>query len=311
LENLSGIRDSYGMAMLELGRRNPRVVALVPDAKFSSKMEIFEKEFPDRFFDIGVCEQNLMGVAAGMAAEGKIPFVSAIACFASMRAFEMARTAVAYQKLNVKIVAMSAGFAYPQLGATHTCVEDIAIMRAAANMAVVAPSDNMETYKATLALADYEGPVFMRLGRHPVPDIYDESHQFVLGKGSMLREGNHAAIIAIGHCVPIALDAHALLSKEGIQVRVINMSTVKPLDEQMIVAAAKDTGHIVTIEEHNLMGGLGGAVAELLSEKCPTRMKMVGIPNETPPVGPREYQLKRYGMTPEGIAESVKSLLGK
>lgn len=309
MENLTGIRDAFGLALLDLGRRDDRIVALASDSKYSSKLDLFEKEFPDRFFDVGVCEQNLVGVAGGMAVAGKIPFIAAIASFMSMRCFEQIRTTLAYQKLNVKAVGMSAGFAYPQLGATHTCVEDLSIMRAASNMVVIAPADNMETYKATLAIAEYNGPVYMRLGRHPVPDIYGKDYQFVIGKGTQLTDGSHITIIAVGHCVAYALEANELLAKDGIEARVINMSSIKPLDEALILKAAKETGTIVTVEEHNLAGGLGSAVAEYLIQNYPVRMKFLGIPNETPPIGPREWQLKRYGLTPAAIAASVKEVL--
>ena len=309
MENLTGIRDAFGLAMVELGKRDSRIVALASDSKYSSKLDLFEKHFPDRFFDVGVCEQNMVGVAAGLAAAGKIPFIAAIACFMSMRCYEQIRTGVAYQKLNVKAVGMSAGFAYPQLGATHTCVEDLSIMRAASNLVVIAPADNMETYQATMTIAEYQGPVYMRLGRHPVPDIYRDDYRFVIGKGTELREGSDVAIIAVGHCVAFSLEAHALLLKEGIKARVINMSSIKPLDEELILKAAKETGTIVTVEEHNIAGGLGSAVAEYLAQNYPVKMKFIGIPNETPPIGPREWQLERYGLTPAAIAEAVKKVL--
>jgi len=310
VDKLAGIRDSYGKAMVDLARQNDRVVAIVSDAKFSSKLDDFEKEFPDRFFDIGCSEQNLAGIAGGMALSGKIPYISAIACFASMRGYEIVRTVLGYQKLNAKVVAMSAGFSYPQLGATHTCLEDISIMRAASNMVVIAPSDNMETYKATIAIADYDGPVFMRLGRHAVPDIYDEEHEFELGKGSQLRDGDDVTIIAVGHCLATSLEAHDLLAKDGIEARIINLSTIKPLDEELLLAAAKKTGHIVTVEEHNLAGGMGSAVAEYLVQHHPVKMKMIGIPDESPPVGTRDWQLEHYGLTPSAIADAATALLG-
>ena len=309
MENLTGIRDAFGQAMLELGKRDNRIVALASDSKYSSKLDLFEKHFPERFFDVGVCEQNMVGVAGGLAAAGKIPFIAAIACFMSMRCFEQIRTAVAYQKLNVKAVGMSAGFAYPQLGATHTCVEDLAIMRAVSNMVVIAPADNMETYKATMTIAEYNGPVYMRLGRHPVPDIYGQDYRFVIGKGTQLRDGADVSLIAVGHCVAFCLEAYALLLKEGIKARVINMSSIKPLDEELVLKTAKETGAIVTVEEHNIAGGLGSAIAEYLAQSCPVKMKFIGIPNETPPIGPREWQLERYGLTPVAIAGAVKQLL--
>lgn len=309
MENLAGIRDSYGAAIVELAEENERIVTLASDSKFSSKLDVFEKKFPDRFFEVGICEQNMVGMAAGLSLTGKIPFVSAIACFMSMRAFEIVRTTVGYPKLNVKIVGMSAGFAYPQLGATHTCLEDVSIMRAASNITVISPADNMETYLATKAMAAYEGPVYMRLGRHPVPDIYDDSYEFVIGKATLLRAGTDVTIIAAGPAVTFALEAHDLLKKEGIGARVINLSTIKPLDEELIAAAAAETQRILTVEVHNIAGGMGSAVAEFLVQNNPVKMKMLGIPNETPPAGPREMLLERYGLNASGIAKATRRLL--
>lgn len=309
METLAGIRDSYGAALIELAAENPRVVALASDSKLSSKLDKFEKAYPNRFFDVGVCEQNMVGMAAGLALEGKIPYISAIACFMGMRAFEIIRSAVAYPKLNVKITAMSAGFAYPQLGATHTCVEDLSLLRAASNITVLSPADNIQVFTATKAIADYSGPVYMRLGRHPVPDIYGQDYKFVLGKGEMLVEGNDASVIATGSVVPFALEAGKLLERKGVSARVINISTIKPLDEQLIVAAARATGLVVTVEEHNIAGGLGGAVAECLACSYPVRMRFIGIPNETPSAAPREVLLRRYRMDAEGIATTVVEAL--
>ena len=222
-----------------------------------------------------------------------------------MRCFEQIRTTVAYPRLNVKVVGMSSGFAYPQLGATHTCVEDVSILRAVSNMVVISPADNTEVYKATKAVAAYDGPVYMRLGRHPVPDVYGEDYEFVIGKGSTLRDGTDAA----GPAVQFALEAYDLLRKEGIGCTVINLSTIKPLDEELVLAAARETGCIVTVEEHNIAGGLGSAVAEFLAENCPARMKLVGIPNEVPPPAPREVLLERYGICATGIAGAVRKLV--
>jgi transketolase len=309
MENLAGIRDSFGAAILDLAREDERIVALAADSKFSSKLDVLEKQLPGQFYEVGICEQNMVGVAAGLALSGKIPFVSAIACFMSMRCFEQIRTAVAYPKLNVKVVGMSSGFAYPQLGATHTCVEDVSIMRAASHMVVISPADNMEVYKATKAIAAFDGPVYMRLGRHPVPDIYGEDYEFVIGKGSTLRTGTDATIIAVGPAVQFALEACDMLHQEGIACRVINLSTIKPLDEELVAAAARETGGIVTVEEHNIAGGLGSAVAEFLVEKCPTRMKLIGIPNEVPPAAPRKVLLERYGICAAGIARAVRKFV--
>ena len=311
MENLTGIRDSYGRAIVELAEQDERIVALASDSKFSSKLDVFEKRFPERFWDMGICEQNMVGVAAGLSLSGLVPFVSAIACFMSMRAYELVRSALGYPRLNVKVVGMSSGFAYPQLGATHTCLEDVSIMRAASNMTVLSPADNMETYKATWAMAEYEGPVYMRLGRHPVPEIYDDTYEFRIGRGSVLREGSSATIIATGPSVPFALEAHELLEQDRIDTRVINLSTIKPLDEALVLAAAKETGAVVTVEEHNIAGGMGSAVAECLVRECPVRMALLGIPNETPAPAPRDVLLERYSLTPSGIASTVRDLLAQ
>ena len=309
MENLAGIRDSYGQAILDIAAEDKRVVALASDAKHSSKLAELEKRFPEQFYEVGICEQNMVGMAAGLSQTGKIPFVSAIAVFMSMRAYELVRTAVAYPKLNVKVVGMSSGFAYPQLGATHTCLEDVSIMRAASNMVVISPSDNFETYAATKAIAAYNGPVYMRLGRHAVPDIYDENYKFKIGKGSLLKEGNDVTIIATGPVVPFALDAHDILKKKGINARVINMASIKPLDEEIVLKAAGETGGIVTAEEHNIAGGLGSAIAELLVRKHPVKMDLLGVPNETPSVSSRDVLLDRYNLTAQGIARRVQKLL--
>ena len=303
------IRDNYGVALMEMAEEDERIVAMVTDAKGSSKLQEFEKRFPDRFFDVGICEQHLVGMAAGLAISGKIPFISALACFITMRCYEQVRTTLGYPKLNVKITAMSSGFAYPQLGATHTCLEDLSIMRAASNISVIYPSDSREVYQATKAMAKIQGPVFMRLGRQLVRDIYDDSYRFVFGKGSLLREGTDVAIIAVGPAVPIALDAREELKKEGIRARVINLSTIKPLDEEILAAAARETGAIVTVEEHNVAGGMGSTVAEFVAQDHPVPMRLLGVPNETPDIQPRDVLLARYGISVPGIAKAVRDIL--
>ena len=311
MENLVGIRDSYGQAIFDLAEENGEIIVLVTDSKFSSKVDKFEKQFPDRFFELGICEQNMVGTAAGLAVSGKIPFISAIACFMSMRCYEQIRTTVAVQNLNVKIIGMSSGFAYPQLGSTHTCLEDISIMRAISNMVVISPADNMETYKATFAVANYVGPVYMRLGRYPMPKIYDESYKFKIGKGSVLRNGTDVTIIATGSSIEFALEAANLLEKDDIKVRIVNLSTIKPLDEELIINSAKETGHILTVEEHNVCGGMGSAVAELLIQNYPVKMKLLGIPNEVPKAAPREILLERYSLNSKGIYRSTKELVSR
>lgn len=308
MENLAGIRDSFGVAILELAKSDKRIIALASDSKFSSKLDSLEESLPEQFFDVGICEQNMVGLAAGLALSKKIPFISAIACFMSMRCFEQIRTSLAYPKLNVKVVGMSSGFAYPQLGATHTCLEDVSIMRAASNMVVLSPADPMEVYKATRAMAAYEGPVYMRLGRHPVPNIYGEDYEFAIGKGSLLKDGKDITIIATGPSVQFSLEAWEILDKGGIHARLINLSTIKPLDENLILSAARETNCMLTVEEHNTSGGMGSAVAEFLAQNHPVRMKLLGIPNETPPPAPRNVLLERYGIDTKGIAEAARKL---
>ena len=306
---MADIRDQYGVALTELVEENDSVVALVADSRNSSKLNLFQEKHPDHFFDLGICEQSVVGIAAGLALSGKVPFVSALACFMSMRCYEQIRTTVAYPKLNVKITAMSSAFAYPQLGATHTCLEDLSIMRAASNMSVIYPADDREVYQATKAMAKIDGPVFMRLGRQGLPDVHDDNYRFVFGKGVLLRQGCDATIIGIGSTVHMAIKAHEQLAEYGITARVLNLSTIKPLDEELLLAAAKETGCIVTAEEHNVSGGMGSTVAEFVSEKHPVRMTRIGVPNVTPGIYPRDVLLKEYGISANGIVEAVRELL--
>jgi transketolase len=225
-----------------------------------------------------------------------------------MRCFEQVRTDIAYPQLNVKIIGMSSGFAYPQLGATHTCVEDLSIMRAISNMTVVYPADGMATLKATLALVEYPGPVYMRLGRQAVPAIYDEAHEFVIGKATILKEGADIAVISAGSMVHLCLEAARELDDKRVDVRVIDMATIKPIDEAVILRAARETGRILTVEEHNLAGGLGSAVAEVVVQEHPVPVEMLGICNETPPPGSREQLLAKYGLTKDNIKRRMASL---
>ena len=306
---MADIRDQYGVAMTELVEENDKVVALVADSRNSSKLNTFREKHPDHFYDLGICEQSVVGIAAGLAISGKIPFLSALACFMSMRCYEQIRTAVGYPKLNVKITAMSSAFAYPQLGATHTCLEDLSIMRAASNMSVIYPADNREVYQATKAMAKIDGPVFMRLGRQGLPDVHDDNYRFVFGKGVVLREGCDATIIGTGSTVHMAIEAHEQLAKYGIRARVCNLSTIKPLDEELLLAAAKETGCIVTAEEHNVAGGMGSAVAEFVAQKHPVRMKLIGVPNATPGIYPRDVLLEQYGINTNGMVKAVRELL--
>lgn len=308
MEVLKGIRDAYGKAILQLGREDHSIVTLVTDSKLSSKLSDFEKDFPDRVYELGIAEQNMIGIAAGLAVSGKTVFVSAIANFACMRCFEQIRTSIAYPRLNVKIIALSAGFAYPYLGATHTCLEDLAIMRAIPNMTVISPADEIETIAATRAIASYKGPVFMRLGRQPVPTIYDEGYCFEIGKAVTVRDGSDLTLVSTGAMVHLCLDAAERLAKQGVKARVINLPTIKPIDKKVLIQAARETGAIVSVEEHNLPGGLGSAVAEVLCESAPTVLKRIGVPDAFTVPGPRDGVLKRFGLTTENIVSSALAL---
>lgn len=311
MEVLKGIRDAFGQAMLELGAEDKSVFAVVSDSKFSSKLDAFEKKFPGRLFEVGIAEQNLIGIAAGLAASGKTVFACAIANFATMRCFEQIRNDVAFPNMNVKIVAMSAGFSYPYLGATHTCLEDIAIMRAIPNLTVVIPADTVEVVKAVRAIARYKGPVFLRLGRQPVPDIFSDDYEFQIGKAVVLKDGSDLTIISAGAMVHLCLEAHEVLARKNINARIINLSTVKPIDRDTLVKAAKETGCIITVEEHNLWGGLGSAVSEALCDNHPVPIRRIGIPNEFPAPGTRTGLLERYGLTVDNIVKVAEASVSR
>lgn len=270
-------RDAYGKTLLKLGETNDNVVVLDADLSKSTKTNDFSKAFPNRFFNMGIAEQNLIGAACGFATAGKIPFASTFAMFATGRAFEVIRNSVCYPKLNVKICATHAGITVGEDGASHESIEDISIMRSIPNMTVVVPADGIETEKVILEAAKYNGPMYVRLGRSAVPTLFGEDYKFEIGKGTVLRDGNDATIIACGMMVNEAIIAHEELKAEGINVRVINMSTIKPIDGELIVKAAKETKAIVTAEEHSIIGGLGSAVSEVVSEECPVIVKKVGV----------------------------------
>ncbi|MGB4461649.1 MAG: transketolase family protein, partial [Tepidanaerobacteraceae bacterium] len=269
-------RDAYGEALAQLGEEIKDIVVLDADLSGSTKTSVFAKKFPERFFNVGIAEQNLMGTAAGFATCGKIPFASTFAVFATGRAFEQVRNSICYPKLNVKIAATHAGLTVGEDGATHQSVEDLSLMRALPNMTVISPADAVETKKAVMAAAFHQGPVYIRLGRMAVETIFDEDYEFEIGKGKVLREGSDVAIIATGIMVAEALRAAEILEKEGINAMVVNIHTLKPIDEDIILKAA-DCGAIVTAEEHTVIGGLGSAVAEVLAEKKPTPMRRIGI----------------------------------
>ncbi|QJA09969.1 transketolase family protein [Romboutsia sp. CE17] len=302
-------RDAYGKTLLKLGEINDDVVVLDADLSKSTKTNDFSKAFPNRFFNMGIAEQNLIGAACGLATAGKIPFASTFAMFATGRAFEVIRNSVCYPKLNVKICATHAGITVGEDGASHESIEDIAIMRAIPNMTVVVPADGIETEKVILEAAKYNGPMYVRLGRSAVPTLFNEDYKFEIGKGSVVRDGNDATIIACGMMVNEAIIAHEALKSEGINVRVINMSTIKPIDRELIINAAKETKAIVTAEEHSIVGGLGSAVSEVVSEECPVVVKKVGVKDVFGESGTPAELLEKHGLTAKHIVESVKEAI--
>ncbi|AFM43438.1 transketolase, alpha subunit [Desulfosporosinus acidiphilus SJ4] len=311
MANKVATRDAYGKALLTLGKENPNVVVLDADLSKSTKTAEFGKNYPERFFNMGIAEANLLGTAAGLAVGGKIPFASSFAIFATGRAFEQIRNSIAYPKLNVKIAATHAGISVGEDGGSHQAIEDVAIMRALPNMTVLVPADGEETRQMVLAAADYKGPVYIRMGRLEVPVIFDENYHFEIGKAKVLKEGSDAAIMANGLMVACALEAAELLAAEGINVSVVNVSSVKPIDEETILRVAKETRAVVTAEEHNIIGGLGSAVAEILGEKLPTPMVRVGLKDTFGESG-RPYELlEKYGLTKEDLVKAVREVLSK
>ena len=303
-------RDAYGQTLVELGNEREDIVVMDADLAAATKTGMFKKAHPDRFFNAGIAEGNMIGVAAGLAAAGKTVFASSFAMFAAGRAFEQIRNSVAYPRLNVKIAASHAGVSVGEDGATHQCCEDIGIMRTIPGMVILNPADAPEAAAAVRAAADYKGPVYLRLGRLAVPVFNDEDVDFVIGKGKVMADGTDATIIATGLEVNEAVIAAETLKEEGISVRVINMATIKPIDKDIILQAAADTGAIVTAEEHNVIGGLGSAVAEVLCESGkPVPMLRVGVEDTFGRSGPALELLDLYGLTAPHIVEKVKAVL--
>ena len=303
-------RESYGNALAELGAQNPNIVVLDADLAGATKTGVFKKAFPERHIDCGIAEGNMMGVAAGLATCGKIPFASSFAMFAAGRAFEQVRNSIGYPHLNVKIGATHAGISVGEDGATHQCSEDIAIMRTIPGMTIICPADDVEARAAVKAAAEYVGPVYMRFGRLAVPVINDEAnYKFEIGKGITLKEGKDVTIIATGLEVNESLEAAKLLEADGISAEVINIHTIKPLDKELVVASAKKTGKVVTVEEHSVIGGLGGAVAEALSEEAPTKMLRIGMMDKFGQSGPAKALIEYYGLDGKSIYEKVKAFL--
>ena len=301
-------RESYGNALAELGATCPDLVVLDADLSGATKTGTFKKAFPERHINCGIAEGNMMTVAAGIATTGKVPFASSFAMFAAGRAFEQVRNSIGYPHLNVKIGATHAGISVGEDGATHQCNEDIALMRAIPGMVVINPADDIEAKAAVKAAYEYVGPVYLRFGRLAVPVITDNAdYKFEIGKGIVLREGKDVAIIATGLEVGESLAAAEMLAADGIDAKVINIHTIKPLDEELVVAAAKETGKVVTVEEHSVIGGLGSAVAEVLSEKAPTKMLKIGVNDTFGESGPAVALIKKYGLDAESIYNKVKA----
>ncbi|MGX9755870.1 transketolase family protein [Clostridioides difficile] len=298
-------REAYGQALKELSE-NKDIVVLDADLGKATKSISFKEVAPDRFFDMGIAEGDMIGTAAGLATCGKIPFASTFAIFAAGRAYEQIRNSVAYPNLNVKIAATHAGVTVGEDGGSHQAIEDISLMRGIPNMVILNPADGIEAKKAIFSAVDYNGPVYIRLGRATTEDIHNDDYNFKIGKGEILRQGSDVAIIATGIMVSKAIKSAELLSEEGIEAMVVNISTIKPIDSELIVKAAKNTGKVVTVEEHSVIGGLGSAVTEVLSEKYPVVVKRIGINDEFGQSGNPESLLKYYGLTVENIVSTVK-----
>ena len=305
-------RESYGRTLAQLGAEDDRIVVLDADLAESTKTCVFQKAFPERHFDCGIAEANMVSIAAGLAASGMIPFVSSFAMFAAGRAYEQIRNSVGYPHLNVKICASHAGISVGEDGATHQCNEDIALMRTIPGMTVINPADDVEAKAAVLAMADYVGPTYMRFGRLATPIFNDkDTYKFELGKGVQLRDGDDITIVATGLMVAQALEAADALKGQGINARVINIHTIKPIDKDIIIKAAKETGKIVTVEEHSIIGGLGSAVCDVLCENYPVPVTKIGVMDTFGHSGPAAALLEEFGLCADNIANTVKKVLGK
>lgn len=300
-------RESYGNALVELGAEHDNLIVLDADLAAATKTGVFKKAYPDRHIDCGIAECNMMGIAAGLSTTGIVPFASTFAMFAAGRAFEQVRNSIGYPHLNVKIGATHAGISVGEDGATHQCNEDIALMRTIPGMVILNPADDVEAKACVKAAYEYNGPVYLRFGRLAVPVINDRpDYKFELGKGVVLREGKDLTIVATGLCVSSALEAAEKLAADGIDAKIINIHTIKPLDEELIVAAAKETGKVVTVEEHSVIGGLGSAVCDALAEKCPVPVKKIGVQDVFGESGPAVALLAKYKLDGEGVYEQVK-----
>ena len=306
-EEKKATRQSYGEALEKLGEENERIVVLDADLSAATKTSIFAKKFPDRFFDMGIAEANMMGVAAGMASCGKIPFVSTFAAFAAGRAYDQIRSSICYPNLNVKICATHAGITVGEDGATHQMLEDLALMRAIPNMTVISPSDDVETKFLIEEIAKVEGPVYVRLARLATLGIYEENQKFEIGKAIQIGDGTDATVFATGVVVAEALKAKEVLEKEGIHIRVIDMHTIKPIDKKMVIKSAKETKKLISIEDHSIIGGLGSAIAEVLTEEYPSKLIRLGIKDTFGKSGNAVELMKYFGLTSEGIIQAIKN----
>ena len=302
-------REAFGDALIELAKKHDDVVVLDADLAGATKTDKFKKEFPDRHIDCGIAEQNMIGIAAGLATCGKVPFASSFAMFAAGRAYEQVRNTIGYPHLNVKIGATHAGISVGEDGATHQCNEDIALMRTIPEMTIINPADAVEAFQAVQTAYEIDGPVYMRFGRLAAPVIYDDSYKFELGKGVKLREGSQITIIATGLMVSSALEAADMLAKEAIDAEVINIHTIKPIDKDIILESAKKTGRVVTVEEHSIIGGLGDAVADVLSTYHPTELTKIGVNDMYGHSGPALDLLEEFRLDGEGVCSTIKEIL--
>ena len=303
-------RDSYGSALKELGAVAENLVVLDADLAGATKTNVFQKAFPQRHFDCGIAEANMINVAAGLSTMGLVPFAATFAMFAAGRAFEQVRNTIGYPHLNVKIGATHGGISVGEDGASHQCCEDFALMRTIPGMTVMCPADDVEARQMVKAAYEMEGPVYMRFGRAATPVFHSEDYHFEIGRGEVLQDGTDAAIIATGIMVPEAIEAGRALAAQGVSVRVINMATIKPLDEELVLKAARECGKLVTVEEHSVIGGLGEAVCSLVSERCPVPVKRIGVNDEFGHSGPAAALLEQFGLCASNIVRQTKALLG-
>ena len=306
LDNKIATRESFGRALVKLGKENENVVVLTADLAGATKTSLFEKEFPDRFINVGIAEQNMIGISAGLATTGKIPFASTFAMFAAGRAYDQIRNSVAYPKLNVKICGTHAGVTVGEDGATHQMLEDLSLMRSIPNMTVLCTSDDVQTKWAIKEMAKIDGPVYIRLSRVATPVIYDENQKFEIGKMVQIGDGTDATVFATGVEVAEALKAKEELEKENINIRVVDVHTIKPIDREMIIKCAKETKKLITIEDHSIIGGLGTAVCEVLSEECPTKVVRMGMQDKFGKSGKAEQLLKYFKLDSQAIIEEIK-----